>query len=303
MRNPPIDASLEPLPIHKNAPYLRKLRAQYLALLERSSVSEQVVQDFLEKHSELIPVTWMLNHGLHFDVMISKFPLDTSLKCDLAYLTKSTAEWYLTLIELEHPSKPIFTENRRVPTFSAGFNAALGQIASWKAFIEHHGGEVRDRLSPLLGSGRLRRNRVRFKFVLICGRNAELKSNQDRIDRFGQLNGEDFKVLTYDSPVRGLRFRGGVRKNILTVVRKGFKLKHLNCYPGSLFAYLSPHEIEVSNKQLAALKAEGFQMDRWRNGDLLRLNHRYPDVESLMESDAFGEAFFSKPKTPKHRRR
>jgi Domain of unknown function (DUF4263) len=82
----------------------------------------------------------MLNHGLHFDVMISKFPLDTSLKSDFAYRTKSTGEWYLTLMELEHPSKAIFTNNK-VPTFSANFNAAIGQIDGWKAFIEQHSDE------------------------------------------------------------------------------------------------------------------------------------------------------------------
>jgi hypothetical protein len=227
----------------------------------------------------------MLNHGLHFDVVISKFAIDTSLKSDFAYLTKSTAEWYVTLIELEQPSKAIFTENKQVPKFSAQFNEALGQIANWKAFIERHTDEVKDRLSRLLGH--LSKNRFRFKFVLVYGRNAELGSNQDRIDRFSQLNGDDLRVLTYDSLIRGLRLRGGHRKNILAVARRGFKLKHLNYYPGSLFAHLSPHDIEISDEQAAALKAKGLQMDKWKKGALLKINQRYPDTESFMESDDF----------------
>ena len=110
----------------------------------------------------------MLNHGLHFDVVISKFPLDTSLRSDLAYLTKSTAQWYLTLIELEHPAKKIFTENKKVATLSADFNAALSQIASWRIFTESHGDEVKRRLHRLM-LGKLAKNRVRFRFVLIYG--------------------------------------------------------------------------------------------------------------------------------------
>jgi hypothetical protein len=91
---------------------------------------------------------------------------------------------------------------------------------------------------------------------------------------------------------------GGDRKNILTVARRGFKLKHLNCYPGSLFAYLSPHEIEVPDEQLAVLKTNGFQMDKWRNGSLLRVNQRYPDMASFEQSDDFKELVSRKPKAP-----
>jgi hypothetical protein len=285
MRKPKPDYALEPSPIPKSATFLRQLSKRYYGLLNSGSVNEQVVQDFLEEHSELIPVPWMLNHGVHFGLVISKFALDTSLKSDFAYLTKSTAEWYLTLMELEHPSKPIFTANKKVPTFSAEFNAALGQIDSWKAFLEHHRDEVKTRLSSLLGH--MRNNRLRFKFVLVYGRNSELESSQDRIDRFGQLNGHDLKVLTYDSLITGLRHRGGTRKNILTVARRAFKLKHLNCYPGSLFAYLSPHDIEVSDEQIAALEAQDFQMHKWQNGSLLSWNQRYPDAQSFHESDHF----------------
>jgi hypothetical protein len=294
------DYASQPSATRKSRKYLNQLSKQYLTLLNRSSVSEQIVQDFLEEHSELIPAPWMLNHGLHFDVVISKFALDTSLKCDFAYLTKSTAEWYLTLIELEHPSKAIFTGNKQVPSFSAAFNAAVGQIESWKAFIERHGDEVKDRVSPLLGH--LSKNRLRFRFVLVYGRNAELESNQDRVDRFSQLNSNDFRVLTYDSLIGGLRFRGGDRKNILTVARRGFKLKHLNCYPGSLFSYLSPHDIEVSAKQLTALEADGFQMHKWQNGTLLKISHRYADVQSLLESEDFKKPRSTSRKAAKHRR-
>jgi hypothetical protein len=263
-------------------------------------VTEQLVQKFLEEHSELIPIPWMLNHGLHFDLVISKFAIDTSLKSDFAYLTKSTAEWYLTLIELEHPSKTIFTANRKVPTFSAEFNAALGQIASWKAFLERHREEVKDRVSPLLGH--MRNNRLRSKFVLVYGRNAELEGNQDRIDRFGQLNGRDLKVLTYDSLITGFQHRGGDRKNILTVARRAFKMKHLNCYPGSLFAHVAPHDLEVSKEQVKALEAQDFQMHKWQSGSLLRWNQRYPDFQSYKESDHF-KGILKTSKGKKFRRR
>jgi hypothetical protein len=282
---PAFNATAEPLPTARDGRHLKALKRDYLALLDDPASREQTVQDFLEQHSVLIPIPWMLNHGLHFDVVISKFPLDTSLVTDFAYLTKSTTEWYAVFMELESPSKHIFTTNLKAPRFSAEFNAALAQLQDWKLFVERHAAEVRDRLSVLLRP--LPKNRLRFKFVLVYGRNAEFGSNQDRIDHFAELNSQDRKVLTYDSPLGTLRTRGATRKNILTVARRAFKLKYLNDLRTGLFTYLLPNELEVSRKQTEELRAAGYHMDRWTKGLCLRVNHKYPDTETYLRSDEF----------------
>jgi hypothetical protein len=73
---------------------------------------EQVVQDFLENHSVLIPTPNRLNHQLHFDVIVSKFPLSTELITDYVYLTKSSDTWRVTFVELEMPDKKIWLFSR-----------------------------------------------------------------------------------------------------------------------------------------------------------------------------------------------
>jgi hypothetical protein len=293
------DAALEPISRARRSAQIARLTREYSALLKNPSSTEQTVQDFLERHSDLIPVPWLLNHGLHLGVMISKFPLDTSLVTDLAYLTKSTMEWYAVFVELEHPAKRIFTENKKSPRFSADFNAALGQIEDWRLFVESHDVAVRDRLSPLLRP--LSKNRVRFKYVLVYGRNSELGSNQERIDRFAALNNHDRRVLTYDSLARGLRTRGGHAKNILSPTRRAFKLKHLNLLWTAMFSLLYSHELEVSNEHSEKLRAAGYQLDRWKKGLRLRVNHKYPDAKAFFKSDEFKQYFPAKQKSSRKR--
>lgn len=85
-----------------------KIIREFKLLLESPEVNEQDCQDFLEKNSELIYTPFLLNHGLHFNSIISKFPLDTSLISDLVYLSKSSNSWNIVFVELEHPNKNFF---------------------------------------------------------------------------------------------------------------------------------------------------------------------------------------------------
>jgi hypothetical protein len=76
---------------------------------------EQAAQDFIEAHTELFFPPHLLNHRIHLDLLVSKFRLDTTLVTDFAYLTKSSAEWYIVFVELEDPSKQLFTK-KATPT-------------------------------------------------------------------------------------------------------------------------------------------------------------------------------------------
>jgi hypothetical protein len=160
---------------------LRALVNEYKNVLT-SKPSEQTMQDFLEQHSELIPLEWMLGHGLHFDMVISKLRINTTLTCDFAYLTKNTGRWYIVLIELEKPSKRIFLEDRKQVHFGAEFNDALGQIESWRSQLRRESAEVKRKLNPLMihMSG----NPISFKFILVYGRDSEIGGNEERRHRF-----------------------------------------------------------------------------------------------------------------------
>ncbi len=80
-------------------------------LIDRDDVTEPEIQTFMEKHSEIIPVPYLLGHDLLWNAVISKFVLDRDKIPDFAFLTKNSAHWRLVLIELERPQKRLFVEN------------------------------------------------------------------------------------------------------------------------------------------------------------------------------------------------
>jgi len=257
--------------------------SQFAELISSVSSSENEVQAFLETHSELIPTPWLLNHALHLEIVISKFPLGTGLVTDFAYLTKSSVAWDFCVVEIEDPHKRIFTSDQKRVVFSADFTRAQGQVDSWKSFLEGVGAEqIKEQLHPLMK--RMPRNRLKFKYALVYGRGGEMANNQERIDRFNQLNTVDFKVLTYDSLINAVRHAGGIRKNILIARLQGFELKHLNQIDTTMFAYLYPNELFISPVQESQLVQDGFQMGEWRQGKLLTDDQRF-------SSDQRKEAF------------
>ena len=85
----------------------------FKTVLDIPDVSEGTVQDYMEQHSEIVPLPSLLGHDLHMGCVISKFELDRCRVPDLAYLTKNTAYWRLVAIELERPEKTIFTQAER----------------------------------------------------------------------------------------------------------------------------------------------------------------------------------------------
>lgn len=81
--------SLEKNATNEGTPPKNPTLSQYRKLLDDEDVSEEKVQEFLEKHSELIPAPFLLNHGIHFDAVLSKFRISTDLTTDFCYLTAS----------------------------------------------------------------------------------------------------------------------------------------------------------------------------------------------------------------------
>ncbi len=159
---------------------------------------EQVVQDFLEQHTELIPTPNLLNHHLHFESVISKFPLGTELTTDYAYITKSSDTWRITLVELESPDKSIFTSDTKKTNTSAEFNAALNQVRSWKNYIKENRDEVLRRLDPLLQPVGMRRNPVEFHYQLIIGKSEDKNLTPERQRLYRSLSAETgFELTTF----------------------------------------------------------------------------------------------------------
>jgi len=263
----------------------------YLAMLETDPPSgrkkEQVVQDFLETHTELIPTPVLLNHGLHLDSVLSKFPLDTSLVTDLAYITKSSDRWFVVLVELERPEKEIFkSATKRVAT-TQKFNEALDQIGDWQTFIEANGAEVVRRLMPLLAPTSMIRNLVHFKYVLIIGRSANKNLTRARQAYLARLREQkNIDVMSYDSLVNNYRYLGGDPKNVLRLTGEQYGFKYLNDPPFALFSYLGPDVLTLSKEQGEALAALDYDIDRWREGELLVVNGKHTERTAFERAEA-----------------
>ena len=234
-----------------------------------SAGNEQTVQEFLEHQSELIPLEWMLGHGLHLDMVLSKLQINTSLTCDFAYLTKNTAEWYVVLVELENFNKKIFRSDLKRVTFSADFTEAFGQIESWRSQLKRDSGEIQRKLAPLMLP--MANNPIHYKFILVYGRDAEFGRSRERSNRFYDKADPDIKVLTYDSLLRRLDGSYSAQsKNIFTMSQQQFELKHLHNLTTSMFRWISRDYVSVSAQQEKLLRQAGFEMDVWNKGELLR---------------------------------
>ena len=177
--------------------------SQYKELLRRVSakdktVNESTMQNFLETHTAFMPVPFKLNHQLHFNSFISKFPVGPWFT-DVAYLTKSTVEWWLVLMELENPHKKLFKGSPDHADFTSDYMQAKQQIDDWKIWIEEHRNEVIDSLQRILVPLQMKKNRISFKYVLIMGRRNELEQSEARRKAIAQKNEDGLKIITYDT--------------------------------------------------------------------------------------------------------
>jgi len=247
-----------------------KIINNYKKLIENSSVTENTIQDYLEKNSELIPLPFLLNHGLHFNMIISKFVISDTHIADFAYLTKSTAFWYFVLIELKRPSKKMFIYKDKNIYFHSDFNNSYDQVHAWKAYISQNKSFVLDKIKNLKVP--LEQNVVKFKYALLFGRNTELKNNQTGVSFLAEKNTDDLKILTHDSLISNYKNRSELKKIIITHKKFGYKIKYLNSLSTNAFSYLSKSFLFLNNNQKELLINNGYDINSWEQGDLLRFN-------------------------------
>lgn len=256
---------------------------------------EQVVQDFLEKHTELIPTPNRLNHHLHFESVVSKFPLGTELTTDYLYITKSSDTWRITLVELESPDKSIFTGDTRKPTTSAEFNAALNQVRSWKHFLDENRAEVLRRLEPLLQPVNMRRNPVEFHYQLIIGRSGDKNLTPERKRHIrGLIDETGIDIMTFDQLVDWYTNDQRYQKLVLRLTGAQYAFKYMHFLPSQILSYVGPDRLLLSQEQLDLLKADGYEMEKWTKGDLLTYNWKY--AESTRKEAAKSGSLFPPPR-------
>lgn len=237
---------------------------------------EQVVQDFLEAHTELIPTPNRLNHHLHFESVISKFPLGTELTTDYVYVTKSSDHWRVTLVELEAPDKSIFTGDTKKAITSAEFNAALNQVRSWQLFLDDNRDEVLRRLEPILRPTNMRQNPIEFHYQLIIGRSQNKNLSPERKRLFRKLVKESgVEIATYDQLIDWYRNDQRYQKLVLRLTGSQYAFKHMHFQPMQILSYVGPDRLTLTAAEVQRLKDAGYEMDKWCLGELLKYNWKY----------------------------
>ena len=254
-----------------------ELKQAFIDMLD-SHKTENDIQRFLEEHTEIIPLPFLENHGLNDNAIITKFKLGSEMVTDFAYLTKCSDYWNFVLVELEDSRKKLFTENKQRVMFSAEFNNAYDQILSWRAYVECN----RERLLYQTEKIRipLTNNPVRFKYVLIIGRGAEKENSEHKRQMFAQKNTDDTKVMTYDSIISYCENNPDLyTKLVLSPVGdQAFKIKSVpEGISTTLFGWLTPEYIKIEQPQVEQLKQQGYEMDAWLQGELLRFNYKSTD--------------------------
>lgn len=251
-------------------------------LINDDNKNENDIQQFLEKNTELIPLPIILNHWLHFNVVISKLKLGGGYITDFAYLTKSSDIWNLVLVELEDSKKKIFLKNNENIKFSSEFNNAYDQIMEWKAYINDNKQDVLKKVDVLRKP--LSNNSVKIKYVLIIGRNKEKDNCERRRRMFAEKSNDDIKVLTYDSLISSYeRSHYKINKLILSEWKEGFKTKFVpENFDSNIFSYLSSEHLKIKDEHIKILKKQGYLIDRWLKGKSLRINGKL-DKETFVK--------------------
>lgn len=243
---------------------------KFKKIIENPKLDENKIQDYLEKNSELIPLPFLLNHGLHFNLIISKFIISDAYIADFAYLTKSTTFWYFVLTELKSPQKKIFRKKGKDIFFHHDFNNSFDQIHAWKTYIEKNRYSVLEKIKVLRTP--ISYSPVRFKYVLIIGRNEEIKNYHIKSNFLAEKSSNDIRIFTYDSLISSYKNSSELKKIIITHKKLGYKIKYLNNLNTDIFAYVSPDFLSFSKKQKNLLVNKGYDIDAWEKGELLAFN-------------------------------
>lgn len=256
-----------------------QLAAEFEALISAGEDNENAVQAFIERHTAFLPTPNLLNHQLHLQSIISKFPIGDR-KTDFAYLTKSSDRWRIVFVELESPAKTLFKVSPNAAN-SADFNGALAQVQSWREHWDDYKSDVVRRLQPLLVPVPMARNAIQLECLLIIGRAAEKRHSDERRRRLASIAEQGIHVMTYDTLLDNYRAGRGRPKALLTVNQKGYRLKAVEQLPELMFAYVEPQHLAISRQAEAALRADGYAIDAWRSGSFLSVNGKH----ALMGTD------------------
>ena len=253
---------------------ISKEYCQLLNEVEQGNKTENDIQNFLEIHSEFIPDNFLLNHGLHFKMAITKLEFGDYI-CDFCTISKSTAEWNVNLIELEKPVKIYNALNPDVSPNKA-FNKGLNQIQNWRTAIEKNDSILKNAIRPFLKPESMADNKILFKYTLVIGRQKELNACERNRDDFYARSTDSFKIMTFDSLLKHAE-ECSSQKNILSYSLRKVGVKRMNRKNlNSMLAHFHNEELSIDEAIKTRLRADGYDIDSWEKGELLTVNDKLP---------------------------
>ena len=244
-----------------------------------NSKNENEIQEYLEENPYLLPVSFVLNHGINLDSYISKLSIGTGYKTDFAYITKSSIEWRIVLVEIEDSKKKFFTRNG---TPTSDFIQARDQVLEWKSYIESKGKSyVLEALDKLLVPVNMKNNPIGFKYLLIYGRTEELRGNDKHLAKIQQYKDDSFDIITYDSLISQCETGAYQYPRMILSIQDINKVK-IKRLPDStistpIFGFLNHHNLCLSQDQISYFKAQGYCIDDWMQGKPLTVSDKYPE--------------------------
>ena len=193
---------MEPGPPPPNAEdYVASCQDEWVRLLA-SAPEEREVQTFLEKNPILLPGAWTPgtksgHYPLHC-AAISQ-PVLPGLKAkvpDFMWVSQHSLTWYPTLIEIEKPSKRIFTA-KGIP--SAEFTQARNQLAEWRTWFSKPE-NVQQLIASYGISDSFRFGRqMQLHMILVYGRREEFQGSAQLSEQRGSLlTGADEELMSFD---------------------------------------------------------------------------------------------------------
>jgi hypothetical protein len=222
----------------------QKLRADFLSLLGKEE-NEQVYQSYIEENTRLIPLEFVQNHGIHFQLVLRKVSFGADYKCDFLYLSKSSDHWNCVLVEIERPNSRFFKKSSN--EYHPDFLKALQQIDTWKAWFLDPANH-KSFTDTTLGLIRtpLGRNPTQIKYVLVHGRRAEYQNSPTKRRLIVAKESNDLQIITFDSLVENLESKRnlylGVRRNEYVEILSDKFLDEV------IFSRMQPEQLKISHK-------------------------------------------------------
>jgi hypothetical protein len=262
--------------VRLDADELEIIRAEFQKLLDEGH-PEQVYQKYMEEHTALIPREFVQNHGIHFDLVFRKISLAKDYAPDFFYLSKSSADWNLVLVEIEKPHSRYFKEqsNDLHPDFLTG----LDQIARWRAWFDNPAnlaGFIDGTIAPVRVPEIMRRNKCYVKYVLVHGRRVEFEGSELRRGLIRAREADDFHIVSFDSLLEALHTKGllylCIRKNEhVEIVSDRF-------IDESVFSLVDPTQLKIVDKLREDIVRN---KSHWRHHSLkggMMLDHVLPNI-------------------------